>query len=242
MVAATLSPARVLRRPRRADPRAFIGLFLTVAALAGSISFWVSSSEARPVLVAVRDLPVGATLRSSDLTVAYVRMDDNLYHAAVSAEMLGGLVGRQLSEPVHAQQILARGQVTDRIGLGPDQVAITIPAHPDTAVDGRLRPGDAVQILVTTVDKARAEARTRLVLERVQVYSIGREQSLSSTSSVDQDGFSRAPISSVTLAVSADQARTLAEARRLGELDVVLLPATSTAPSQVNQEAPRESS
>src|SRR5437764_11826260 len=79
MVAATLSSARVLRRPRRTDPRAFIGLFLTVAALAGSISFWVSTSESRPVLVALRDLPVGSTLHSSDLTVAYVRMDDNLY-------------------------------------------------------------------------------------------------------------------------------------------------------------------
>ena len=179
MVAATLSPARVLRRPRRADPRAFIGLFLTVAAVAGSISFWVSSSEARPVLVAVRDLPVGATLRSSDLTVAYVRMDDNLYRAALPADTLDSLVGRQLGEPIHAQQVLARAQLADRLGLAPDQVAITIPAKPDSAVDGRLQPGDAVQVLVTVVDKARQEAHTRLVLERVQVYSIGREQSLS---------------------------------------------------------------
>src|SRR5689334_12472347 len=113
MVAATLSPARVLRRPRRTDPRAFIGLFLTVAALAGSISFWVSTSESRPVLVAVRDLPVGSTLRPNDLTVAYVRMDDNLYRATAGADMLDALVGRQLSEPLHAQQILARAQVND---------------------------------------------------------------------------------------------------------------------------------
>jgi Flp pilus assembly protein CpaB len=229
VVAATLSPARALRRPRRTDPRALIGVFVTLAALAGSISFWVSSSEARPVLVAARDLPVGATLRSGDVSVAYVRMEDSLYRAALPADALDGLIGRQLGEPIHAQQVLARAQVADRLGLAPDQVAITIAAKPDTAVDGRLRPGDAVQVLVTVVDKPRQEAHARLVLERVLVYSVGREQSLSSSNSIDQDGFARAAISTLTLAVTADQARQLAEARRIGELDVVLLPAVSPA-------------
>ena len=63
MVVATLSPARALRRPRRADPRALIGIFLTLASRAGSIAFWVGASEARPVLVATRDLPAGASDR-----------------------------------------------------------------------------------------------------------------------------------------------------------------------------------
>ncbi len=231
MVAATLSPARALRKPRRHDPRAFIGLFLTLAALAGSISFWVSSGESRPVLVATRDLPVGATVRASDLTIAYVRLDESVYRAALPADMLDTLVGRQLTEPIHAQQVLARAQLADRAGLAPDQVAITIPAKPDSAVDGRLRPGDPVQVLVTVVDKPKQEAHARLVLDRVQVFSVGREQSFSSSasSSSDQDGFARGAISTITLAVTPDQARQLAEARRIGELDVVLLPVASPA-------------
>ncbi len=238
MVAATLTPARALRRPRRTDPRALIGVFLTLAALAGSVSFWVGSSEARPVVIATRDLPVGATLHSSDLAVAYVRMEDNLFRAALPADALEGLVGRQLGEPIHAQQVLAREQVAERLALGPEQVAMTIPARPDSAVDGRLRPGDAVQVLVTVVDKARSEAHARMVLERVQVYSVGREQSLSSSTSADGDGFTRAAINSVTLAVTAEQARVLAEARRTGELDVVLLPATAPPPSGTQVERP----
>src|ERR671938_272026 len=76
---ATLTPARALRRPRRADPRALVGVLLTLTALAGSVAFWVSASDARPVLIAARDLPAGATLRSSDLAVAYMRMDDGIY-------------------------------------------------------------------------------------------------------------------------------------------------------------------
>src|SRR5918911_1061687 len=106
LVVATLSPARALRRPRRADPRALIGIFITLAALAGSVAFWVGASDARPVVIATRDLPAGATLHSSDLAVAYVHMEDRLYEAALPADMLDGLVGRQLGEPVHAQQLL----------------------------------------------------------------------------------------------------------------------------------------
>jgi Flp pilus assembly protein CpaB len=199
-------------------------------ALAGSVAFWVSTSDARPVLVATRDLSAGTTLRSSDLTVAYVKMDDALYHAAVPADMLESLAGRQIAEPMHAQQLVARAQVAERSGLGPDQVAITIPAKPDSAVDGRVRAGDTVQVLVTTVDKTRGEAHARLVLDRAQVFDIGREQSFGSSSVTAQsDGPARGAISSVTLAVTAEQARQLAEARRSGELDIVLLPPPEAA-------------
>jgi Flp pilus assembly protein CpaB len=202
-------------------------VFLTVAALAGSVAFWVGSSEARPVVVATRDLPAGATLQSGDLTVAYVRMDDSLYRAATPADLLDSLVGRQLAEPMHAQQVLARAQLDDHVGLDPDQVAITIPAHPDTAADGRIRAGDDVQILVTVADKNSNQAHTRLVLERAHVFEVGRDQTFgasSSASSDTADPTGRGTISSITLALSPEDARALAEARRTGELDVLLLP------------------
>jgi Flp pilus assembly protein CpaB len=231
MAVATLSPARALRRPRRADPRALIGVCLTLAALAGSVAFWVSSSDARPVVVATRDLPTGATLHAADLSVAYVRVDDGVYAAALPADALDSLIGQELGEPIHAQQILARAQVADHLGLAADQVAITIPARPESAVDGRLRPGDVVQVLVTVTDKARNnEAHTRLVLPHAQVFEVGRDQLLSGSSSAsDADGGVRGAIASVTLAVTADEARQLAEARRTGELDILLLPPPAVA-------------
>jgi Flp pilus assembly protein CpaB len=80
-------------------------------------------------------------------------------------------------------------------------------------------------VLLTVVDKARNEAHTRLVLERARVFEVAREPSLGSSSlTAESDARARASIASVTLAVTAEQARQLAEARRTGELDVLLLP------------------
>ncbi|MBV9322316.1 MAG: Flp pilus assembly protein CpaB [Chloroflexi bacterium] len=222
----TLSPARALRRPRRADPRAIVGVFLTLGALAGSVAFWVSATDARPVVIAVHDLPAGATLAAGDLGIAYIRADDAVYQAALPSEMLQTLVGRQLGEPIHAEQVLARAQLSDEVGLAADQVAITIPAHPDTAVDGRLRPGDSVQVLVTVTDKDRNEAHARAVVDRAQVFEVGRDVSLASSapSATDFTDAKVGSIASVTLAVTVDQAQQLAEARRTGDLDIVLLP------------------
>jgi Flp pilus assembly protein CpaB len=226
MAVATLSTARALRRPRRADPRALVGVFLTVAALAGSVAFWVNATDSRPVLVATRDLPTGATLSSSDLAVVYLHADDAVYRAALSSDMVESVVGRQLGEPVHADQVLARAQLSRGFGLAADQVAITIPARPDSAVDGRLRPGDLVQVLVTVVDKTRNDVHAHQVLDRAQVFEVGRDTTLgsSATGPADAADTSRGQITSVTLAVTADQARQLAEARRTGELDILLLP------------------
>ena len=222
MAVATLSPARTLRRSRRADPRALVGIFLTLAALTGSVAFWVTATDARPVLIAARDLPAGAVLHASDLGVAYVKVDDGVYRAALPSDMLDSLVGRQLGEPVHAEQVLARAQLDSQLGLAPDQVAITIPAKPDNAVDGRLRPGDAVQVWVTITDKTRNETHAHQVLDRAQIFEVGRETSLSTASAASTDG--SGAITSITVAVTPDQARQLAEARRSGELDILLLP------------------
>jgi Flp pilus assembly protein CpaB len=87
-----------------------------------------------------------------------------------------------------------------------------------------------VQVLVTVSDKTRGEARARLVLDGASVFAVGREQSISGSMGVDADGFARGTITTVTLAVTRDEARQLAEARRTGELDILLMPRTAQAP------------
>jgi Flp pilus assembly protein CpaB len=87
-------------------------------------------------------------------------------------------------------------------------------------------------VLLTVSDKSRGDAHTVIALERAQVFGVGRDQSasISSGSSLSDDSrFARGSVSSVTLAVTPEQARHLAEARRSGDLDILLLPLTEPA-------------
>lgn len=228
MTTAALSPTRALRRPRRLDLRAVFGLFLMLLAIGGSVAVWSGSTETRAVLVATRDLPAGATLAAGDLAVAHVQVDDRIYHAAVPAEELTALVGRQVAGPVHAQQLLVRAQVADRAPLAPNELLLTIPASAQTAAGGRVRPGDAVRVLLTT-NKDRPEARTTVVLPRVTVHDAGYDErgAVINTGGADSAGRSRPqrPLNWLTLIVTEEQALQLAQAKWAGELDVALLPA-----------------
>jgi Flp pilus assembly protein CpaB len=212
------------RAPRRLDARALVGLCLLVLAAGGSLAFWARADDARAVLIATRDLPVGATLTASDLAVTRVRLEDPVYAAAVPAEELPALVGRVLAEPVHASQLLARAQLAARPPLAPGQVVITIPLAAPTAAGGRVRPGDRVAVLVTT-GKGRPESRTCVVLERAAVYDVGYEARGPVIG--DAEGGDRASRGApVWLALSGtlSDSRAIAHARHNGELDVVLLP------------------
>lgn len=229
--ATTVPPPRILRAPRGLDYRALFGVFLTLVATGGSIAFWGASSDTRAVVVTTRDRPAGERLTAADLATVRVRVDEAMYRAAIPASEMAGLEGRTLAEPVHAHQLLVRAQVAGRSPLGPDQLALSIPISPDSA-GARLRPGDAVQVLAT-IERGKPESQTYVVLPRVSVYAVGLEERLtvvttSASPSVNgADPASRGAggrPTSVTLAVSNEQARELAWARWNAELDVALLP------------------
>lgn len=224
MSATTLTPSRALRQPRQVDWRAIVGVLVMLLTTTGSFLFWTISSDTRAVLVATRDVPAGATLGSQDLATARVRVDDAIYQAAIPAAEESSLVGRQLTEPIHAHELLAQAQFSSGPHLAAGQVALTIPISPDTAVGGTLRVGDQVEVLLTT-NKGKPEARTTVVLPRVTVDNIGYAQTLAAvgTSSSDQAA-NPGQVRWLTLLVSQDQAVQLAQAKWAGELDVALLP------------------
>jgi pilus assembly protein CpaB len=227
MATTILTPKRALRKPWRLDPRAVFGLFLMLVSIAGSVAFWTASTDTRAVLVVTRDRPAGATLNSSDVAVANVRVDDAIFVATVPAEEQVTVVGRQLAEPIHAQQLLARAQLSGRPPLKSGQMALTIQVSSNTAAGGRIRPGDAVQVLATT-NKGRPESKTTVVLPRITVYDVGQDEraTVINTSSSDDGGRDdAASISSLTLIVSQEQALQLTVAKWNGDLDVALLPA-----------------
>jgi Flp pilus assembly protein CpaB len=229
----TLTPARALRQPRHLDGRALLGLFFTVISIFGALLFWSAASETRAIVIATRDRPAGAQLTSDDLAIAHARVDDAVYRAAIPAAERAQLVGRQLAEPVHAQQVLVRAQVAGRAPLAAEQVAFTIPMNADTAAGIRLRQGDEVQVLVT-LGKGTASTRTETVLERAAIYDVAYDErrgigSPAAASGAGPGGegvgrsWSGVP-TTLTLAVTRAEAHRLANARWNGNLDVVQLP------------------
>src|SRR2546423_1386087 len=178
MIGQTHTPERILRRPRRVDLRVVVGILLALSAVLGSITFWGSAMDTRAVLVATRDMPAGTALTTGDLATARVRLGDALYAAAIPADALDSLSGKPLAEPVHTHQVIVRAQVVNGPILGPDKLAMTVAVKAETAAGGRLKQGDAVEVLVTT-DKGKPESRTTVVLPRVTVFSVGYDQRLS---------------------------------------------------------------
>ena len=227
MATTVLTPVRALRRPRHLDLRAVLGLLLLLVAIAGSVAFWSASSATQAVVVATRELPAGATLSDSDLAVARVRVDSSIYQQTVPASDLGSLAGKQVTEPMHVNQILVWPQVSSHLPLARSQMAFTIPVTADTAAGGRIRPGDVVEVLVTT-GKGSSNPQSTVVLSRVTVYDVGYGggvTTINTTGSAVTGSPARAgEISWLTLVVTQSQALQLARAKWAGQLDVALRP------------------
>jgi Flp pilus assembly protein CpaB len=199
-----------------------IGILLMLVATGGSIAVWSTEQDTRSVLVLARELPAGATLTSSDLNVTRARLDDGVYRAAVPASQLNATIGKQLSEPAHVNQILSTAQISTRPRLAEDQMVFAIPVRTDAAAGGRIRAGDAVQVIGTG---GRGESGSRVVVARATVYDVGRDQPSGISSASSQSSALSGPVAWITLILTQDQALQLAQARWGGELDVALLPA-----------------
>ncbi len=223
-VAGALSPTRAIRQSRRIDARVPVSILILLAAIGGALVFFSANNDTRGVLVATHDLPAGATLTSGDLAIARVRVDDSLYQAAIQQASLSQIVGKQLAEPVHAQQLLVPAQVSSRPVIGPNDVAMTIPVGPSSAVGGRIRAGDSVRV-IATLNKQKPDAKTSVVLDRARVYDVGYAQGVTSvTGAAPADPARTGQIAWITMLLGADDAVKLSEARWNGDLDVVLLP------------------
>ena len=238
MVAATLTatpltPARALREKKGVNRQRIAGVVVMIAAMAVSAGFWIHSfSDTQAVLVVTRDVPAGAQLTAADLSIAHVRIGDALYQAAVPASERSSVVGKQLAEPIHAQQLLGRAQLSGQAPLAPDQLAMTIPVSADTAT-GSIRPGSQVQVIVTT-NKGKPDSRAQVVLPRATVYEVSwRDDRAAVVNTAGTGGAgsleSRGAPTALTLLVSQDAARALSLARWNGDLDVALLPAAAPA-------------
>src|SRR5262249_35942749 len=110
-------------------------------------------------------------------------------------------------------------QVSSKPRLAEGQMVVAIPVRTDAAAGGRIRANDPVLVIATD----RKDASSRVVLDRVSVYDVGRDSgsSIARTPSRSASG----TLAAVTLIVDQDPALKLTRARWTSGLDVALLPA-----------------
>jgi len=156
-------PGRVVARvPGIPGARAVVGGVLVALAGVGTFVSWqqASGTPDHSYAVAGHDLAPGDPV--SPDAVRFVPIDLPAGVAAAAFDSPADLEGRVLVAPVGDGQLLQLGSVSDQVG-GEPSAEVSITLGRDLAVDGRLRPGDTVDVYATEDETTVAATGVRVV-------------------------------------------------------------------------------
>lgn len=184
------------------------------------------------VLVAARNVPQGAALTPSDLSVAlfpdssvapsFVRLSAQ---PSAQADFVGAVTRRAFvqGEPITSEAVVqpeGRGFMAAQLAPGYRAVSIQIDAQ--TAAGGYIQPNDHVDVIVTARNSGSEGGGERvtsnIILEDVRVLALG------DTTQTQTEGEGPQPIQAgvAVLELTAEDARTLALADELGAISLAL--------------------
>lgn len=216
MTVASPTPRRVTA-PSWLDLRLVLGVVLVlVAVVLGAVVF--SRADRRyPVVVAGRDLAAGTVLHKDDVRLEQVQVPgrDTVYLAD-----LGSALGRRLTRPVQAGELVPAGAVA-RVR---PSTTVTVPFAAGSAPE--LRPGQRIEIWVSSPACASV-----VVLPQVTVQDVRPDTSSSFTSSGGQDVVISVPPAAagrIVGALAIDQAQLRAGVLSGGVTSADDPPATAT--------------
>lgn len=187
-----------------------------------------------PVLVAVEDIPVGAEITTEMVEVVEIPIDDRAFDAYSDPLSVEGLYAYS--------EILAGEQVTrpelaltaDDLGLSyaipPGLRAVAIEVDEATATGGLIQPGDYVDVVGIIFDQQIDDVYTSsaTLAQDVQVLSIGQRTRTPQQTAVEEgeaaEEVTTDPevLTTVTLAVSVEQAEWIAAVETVGVIRLAL--------------------
>jgi Flp pilus assembly protein CpaB len=171
------APARVVSRgPGVPSARAVVGGLLVAVAGVGTFVSWQATTSAPDdaYAIAVRSLQPGERLASDMVRFEPIELPDGVARAAFASP--GELEGRVVVAPVGEGELIQSGSLSDQLGGAPAaEVSVTLARA--LAVDGRLRPGDTVDVYATGDDTtvAARDVRVVAVTEAGGSFADGRE-------------------------------------------------------------------
>lgn len=207
---------------------------LMLAAAAGVLAavlayFWFSSKERAiealsspaPVVVAKKHIPSGSWV---DRTVLEVRMVPRRFVQPGAFRSVDEAVGQLALAPfAPGEQVLANKLSLRGVALAltvpPGKRAVTVAVDPAAGVAGLLKPGDLVDVLVTT--DLQKEPRTFALIQAAPVLAVGK--SFSAQPGAEERGPLAFPqTNTVTLAASPYQAQQLTHLENIGRIKLTL--------------------
>ena len=191
-------------------------MFYRLAASAGQRR---RTEPQRPVVVASKPLPVGASIARDSVRLREV--PENLFPAGAFAR-LEDVVDRPVISPIQPDEPVVEARLAAKgsgIGLAPlippGMRALSVRVNDVVGVAGFILPGMRVDVLVTGHGAMQAETVTRTVLQNVAVLSAGQ--------TIQTDGKSQSiQVPVVTLLVSPHDAEALTLAITDGHVQLVL--------------------
>lgn len=198
-------------------------IIVAAAATFGAYRLLAANSRAevatRPVVVASRDIPQGVALDRIALQVA--QWPVQVVPAGAFA-VIDSVVGRVPSVPIYNGEAIVPGRLAPtgtgpglEVKIPPGQRAMAVRINDVAGISGLLQPNSRVDVLVTIKETNSERQVAKLFMSNMLVLSVGTE--------VQRDTQGK-PINAttVTLAVTPDEAERLAIAMNTGSIQLVL--------------------
>ena len=210
-------------------------LIAVVVALAGMAMLWlymeryeeqVRGGTPVPVVVALRDIPLGTTI-TEDMLAQRAIPQAYVERRHVRADEVERMVGVRVRTAIRANEAVLWTDLATTTEHSRDlsslirsgNRAMTLRAE-QMDIEGLIQPGDRVDVMLTT-HKEGAEAVTITLLQNLLVLAVG--QNTGGAGRVEGERRSYGNRSSqVTLSVTPEQAQTLALALEKGRLSLVM--------------------
>jgi pilus assembly protein CpaB len=172
-------------------------------------------------IVAARDLPRGTLVSLKDF--AKDEFPANWIGAdAIALSEVQLVQGKQLNIDLKAGQLLMHVHLVEQAQpalasrLSPDKRAVTIPVDLMSSMSGLLQPGDRVDLFVSFEYKG--QRTTASLLQGVEVLATGQQTKMTG----EHSAATEERYSTVTLAVSHEEAKKIVAARQGGSITAVL--------------------
>ena len=199
---------RTAARLRRIDLRIAVGILLMLLAVAGGMAIVSQARDRVPVLVAAKPVEQGDVIESADLRIESISASGGVTY--LTEDQRSTVVGKVASERLWPGKLLSDASVSDSADLPAGYVAMSLALATEQAAGGALRSGDQVAV-ISSPSPERQESPTTILFTSVPVLAV-REAGTAEGGGVI-----------VTLRLRLEEARSLAQARSQGSLDLVLL-------------------